>query len=193
MYTLEFNAPVSKSKIFADMIQQSTDAIIYTNPDFTINFVNRTAEEMFGWTLPEIKGKPITILHDQELTSEQKKEMFSNLYSGKAHEFEGIRKCKDGSTFYCQIKISPLFTEKSRIYGYLGTIRDITEEKQNEDSLVKELDLLTGLIGTARVIVAVLDRQGKIVYCNPHTEKVTCYKLKEIKGDDWFSRFVPVR
>ncbi|WP_172632565.1 PAS domain-containing protein [Methanohalophilus mahii] len=193
MDILEFNAPVSKSKIFADMIQHSTDAIIYTTPDFTINFVNRSAEEMFGWTLPEIKGKPITILHDQELTSQQKKEMFSNLYSGKAHEIEGSRKRKDGSTFYCQIKISPLFTEKSRIYGYMGIIRDITEEKQNEDSLVKELDLLTGLIGTARVIVTVLDRQGKIVYCNPHTEKITGYKLKEIKGDDWFSRFIPVR
>jgi PAS domain S-box-containing protein len=148
---------------------------------------------MFGWTLPEIKDKQITIFHDQELTSQQKKEMFSNLYSGKPHEVEGIRKRKDGSTFYCQIKISPLFTEKSRIYGYMGIVRDITEEKQNEDSLVKELDLLTGLIGTARVIVAVLDRQGKIVYCNPHTEKITGYKLKEIKGDDWFSRFVPGR
>lgn len=41
---LEFNAPVSKSKVFEDMIQQSTDAIIYTTPDFTINFANRTAE-----------------------------------------------------------------------------------------------------------------------------------------------------
>jgi PAS domain S-box-containing protein len=190
---LEFNAPVSKSKVFEDMIQQSTDAIIYTNPDFTINFVNRTAEEMFGWTLSEIKGKPITILHEQELTSEQKKEMFSNLYSGKPHEFESIRKRKDGSTFSCQIKISPLFTEKSRIYGYLGIIRDITEEKQNEDSLIKEIDLLTGLIGTARVIVAVLDRQGKIVYYNPHMEKISGYKLKEVKGEDWFSRFIPER
>ncbi|WP_164999274.1 PAS domain-containing protein [Methanohalophilus profundi] len=191
MDNLEFNAPVSKSKIFEDMIQQSTDAIIYTNPDFTINFVNRTAEEMFGWTLPEIKGKPITILHEQELTSEQKKEMFSNLYSGEPHEFEGIRKRKDGSTFYCQIKISPLFTEKSRIYGYLGKIRDITEEKQNEGSLLKEIDLLTGLIGTARVIVAVLDRQGKIVYYNPHMEKLSGYELKEVKGEDWISRFIP--
>ncbi|WP_158599167.1 PAS domain S-box protein [Methanohalophilus sp. RSK] len=193
MDILEFNAPVNKSKVFEDMIQQSTDAIIYTNPDFTINFVNRTAEEMFGWTLLEIKGEPITILHDQELTSEQKKEMFSNLYSGKPHEIEDIRKRKDGSTFYCQIKISPLFTEKSRIYGYLGIIRDITEEKQNEDSLVKEIDLLTGLIGTARVIVAVLDRQGKIVYCNPHMEKISGYELKEVKGEDWISRFIPDR
>ncbi|WP_158008565.1 PAS domain S-box protein [Methanohalophilus portucalensis] len=193
MDNLEFNAPVNKSKVFEDMIQQSTDAIIYTNPDFTINFVNRTAEEMFGWTLPEIKGKPITILHEQELTSEQKKEMFSDLYSGKPHEIEGIRKCKDGSTFYCQIKISPLFTEKSRIYGYLGIMRDITEEKKNEDSLVKEIDLLTGLIGTARVIVTVLDRQGKIVYCNPHMERISGYELKEVKGEDWFSRFIPGR
>lgn len=193
VYTLEFNASVSKSKIFADMIQQSADAMIYITPDFTINFVNRAAEEMFGWTLPEIKGKPITIFHDQEMTSEQKKEMFSNLYSGNPHEFEGIRKHKDGSTFYCQIKISPLFTEKSRIYGYLGTIRDITEEKQNEDSFIKEIDLLTGLIGTARAIVAVLDRQGEIVYYNPHMEKLSGYKLKEVRGDDWFSRFIPER
>ncbi|WP_181079318.1 PAS domain-containing protein [Methanohalophilus euhalobius] len=182
---------MSKSKIFEDMIQQSTDAIIYTNPDFTINFVNRTAEEMFGWTLPEIKGKTITIFHEQELTSQQKKEMFSNLYSGKPHDIEDASKRKDGSTFCCQIKISPLFTEKSRIYGYLGTIRDITEEKQNEDNLVKEIDLLTSLIGTARVIVAVLDRQGKIVYYNPHMEKLSGYKLKEVKGEDWISRFIP--
>jgi len=144
-------------------------------------------------TLPEIKGKSITIFHEQELTSEQKKEMFSNLYSGKPHDIEDASKRKDGSTFCCQIKISPLFTEKSRIYGYLGIIRDITEEKQNEDSLVKEIDLLTGLIGTARVIVAVLDREGKIIYYNPHMEKLSGYKLKEVKGEDWFSRFIPDR
>ncbi|MFA5887026.1 MAG: PAS domain S-box protein [Patescibacteria group bacterium] len=47
------------------------------------------------------------------------------------------------------------------------------------------------LVNTAQAIVLVLDPEGKIVTYNPYMEEISGYWLKEAKGKDWFTTFLP--
>jgi PAS domain S-box-containing protein len=55
----------------------------------------------------------------------------------------------------------------------------------------KEKDFTERIVSTAQAIIMVLDKNGKIVTYNPYMEKLSGYKLKEMKGKDWFTNFLP--
>jgi PAS domain S-box-containing protein len=67
------------------------------------------------------------------------------------------------------------------------------ELKASELAFEKERDFAEVIINTAQAIVLVLDAQGRIVHINPYTEKISGYRLEEVKGEDWFSTFLPQR
>jgi len=49
------------------------------------------------------------------------------------------------------------------------------------------------IINTAQSIVLILDPDGRIISFNPYMEKITGYKIEEVKGKDWFDTFLPGR
>ena len=72
-----------------------------------------------------------------------------------------------------------------------GSFQDITEHKKAEDVLLKEKDFTENVIDAAQVIILVLDTEGRIVRFNPFMEKISGYKLDEVRGMDWFTTFLP--
>ncbi len=69
----------------------------------------------------------------------------------------------------------------------------ISEEEikvEVEKATQKEREFSDILVKTAQVIILVLDPMGRIVSFNPYMEKLSGYKLEEVKGKDWFSIFL---
>ncbi len=60
-------------------------------------------------------------------------------------------------------------------------------------SIGDQEDFAYQLIDTAQAIVLVLDAQGRILLTNRFMEELTGYRFDEIKGEDWFSTFIPER
>jgi len=57
--------------------------------------------------------------------------------------------------------------------------------------LKKQRDFAQKLIETAQTIVLVLDKDANIVTFNPYFEKLSGYRLDEVKGKNWFETFLP--
>jgi PAS domain S-box-containing protein len=76
--------------------------------------------------------------------------------------------------------------EYVNIYG-----RDVTARRQAERELRRERDFAERLIETAQAVVLVLDIEGRVVRFNRYTESLTGHALKEVKGKDWFTTFLP--
>lgn len=57
--------------------------------------------------------------------------------------------------------------------------------------LKHERDFAQRLVETTQAIVLVLDNDGNILTFNPYVEKLTGYKLEDIKGKNWFNTFLP--
>lgn len=84
-------------------------------------------------------------------------------------------------------------------YNYQGedsvlfSLRDVTDRKEAEEELFKERDFKSSLIETVQIIVLVLDNDGCIVHFNPYMQKISGYRLEEVRGKDWFSTFMSKR
>ena len=48
-------------RLLSSVTQQVSDSTIITDPDFNITYINKAAEDMFGYTLDEVKGKKLSI------------------------------------------------------------------------------------------------------------------------------------
>ncbi|PKL48076.1 MAG: hypothetical protein CVV39_04965 [Planctomycetes bacterium HGW-Planctomycetes-1] len=57
--------------------------------------------------------------------------------------------------------------------------------------LKQQRDFAQRLFETAQTIILVLGKQADIVTFNPYFEKLTGYKLGEVKGKNWFDTFLP--
>jgi len=57
--------------------------------------------------------------------------------------------------------------------------------------LKEQRDFAQKLIETAQTIVLVLDKDANIVTFNPYFEKLSGYRLDEVKGKNWFETFLP--
>ncbi len=57
--------------------------------------------------------------------------------------------------------------------------------------VIKEKKFTENIINTAQSIILVLDKNAKIITFNAYMEKLSGYKLEEVKGKDWFTTFLP--
>jgi len=57
-----------------------------------------------------------------------------------------LNRRKDGSTFYCQFLVSPLFDIDGRLIGSIGSQRDITDRKKAQDELATHRERLEDLV-----------------------------------------------
>lgn len=59
-----------------------------------------------------------------------------------------------------------------------------------EEELKLERDFRSTVLGMVRAMVLSLDAEGRVTYMNPECEKVTGYKLEEVRGRSFWTLFV---
>ncbi len=113
--------------------------------------------------------------------------------SGEGYSQEYRAKGNDGRDRWVHARTAPLLADRGTLMGHVGTVEEITERKHAETALRRERDFAEGLIDTAQVVVLVLDRTGRVVRVNRWLEQIAGYEPDEVRGEDWFARFVPPR
>jgi PAS domain S-box-containing protein len=111
-------------------------AIFMLNPDGMIVTWNAAAERIIGYTAAEVLGKGFSRFYVPEDLAINKPtdSLKLALKSGSALD-QGWRLRRDGTRFWAEAAITPLFDESGRLRGYANVTRDITERKQAEEAL----------------------------------------------------------
>jgi len=132
-------------KSLSSIVEQSRDAIIRTDNEMRIEYLNPAAEELFGYKTDEVRGKTPEIFNvlSEEGDYSLESDFYDSIRAGNIYFCEeGIpNRRKDGSTFICQFKVSPLFDDNGNIKGYIGIQRDITQQHQRTKQQKIRLDL----------------------------------------------------
>jgi PAS domain S-box-containing protein/diguanylate cyclase (GGDEF)-like protein len=68
---------------------------------------------------------------------------------------------------------------------------DITAHKRAQDDLLESERRFSDMLGNVELVSLMLDREGRITYCNEYLLRVTGWRREEVMGKDWFTMFVP--
>jgi PAS domain S-box-containing protein len=121
----------------AAIVESSEDAIISKDLSGRITSWNAAATRIFGYSEKEILGAPILKLVPREQHGEERT-IFGKLSAGNRIEhYETVRVRKDGTPVDVSLTISPIRDESGTIIGASKILRDITERKRMEQSLLQ--------------------------------------------------------
>ncbi|WP_049975982.1 PAS domain S-box protein [Azospirillum sp. B506] len=119
-------------RLLIDSVQDY--AITWLDVDGRIVSWNAGAERLTGWAADAVIGRPMEVLDPLEAQIGTRHILDDVRERGRA-EIEGWRVRKDGSRFWAQIVITPLWDRQGRMRGFVRVARDITDRKQAEEAL----------------------------------------------------------
>ena len=164
--------PIARTTVVNSM----NDAVIVLDDHYRVVDLNLAAEKLLGLTIQEAAGQLVKNYLPLELDLEKKDPSLT--------ETE-IMIEKAGQGYYFHVQITPLFKKRSRPFGHLVVIRDLTEKKRIEllqrkieDEIVKNQKLESlGLL--AGGIAHDFNNALAVILAN-----VQVIKLSLIKGKD---------
>ncbi|MDA0786101.1 MAG: PAS domain S-box protein, partial [Proteobacteria bacterium] len=145
---------------------QIPDSATIYSADGEVVVWNAGAEELFGYTIEEMRRADVSILCPPEDSGDTLK-LFARALSAQPvapRLVERVR--KDGSRVRVSVRVSPLENADGKIFGVLFLARDVTTEEEREKRL-SEVELRERDIATLVPDALYIHREGKILWANP--------------------------
>ncbi|MFT2010706.1 PAS domain-containing sensor histidine kinase [Pontibacter sp. 13R65] len=126
------------------LINSVTDyAIIMLSVDGYIMSWNTGAEKIKGYKAKEIIGKHFSTFYSREAIESNFPQFELSVAVEKGHfEDEGWRIRKDGTSFWANVVLSPIYNSNNRLLGFAKITRDLTMRKRNEELMQKNKELI---------------------------------------------------
>jgi PAS domain S-box-containing protein len=128
---------ISSKPLLEAIVESSDDAIISKSLDGTIMSWNHAASQLFGYNRDEIVGSSILKLIPPNLRGEEPV-IISKLIAGERIEhFETVRVKKNGELIDVSLTISPIKDAAGKVIGASKILRDISDRKRLQQSLLQ--------------------------------------------------------
>src|ERR1039457_3698949 len=137
--TLELTDTNKRLDLQVAALEAAANAIVITDFDGTIQWVNHAFTTMTGYNKEEILGKNPRLLKSGDQSQSYYDKLWSTISSGKVWQGELINKRKDGTTYTEEMMITPV-TQRSgdTTHTYFIAIKhDITERRRAQDAMVE--------------------------------------------------------
>jgi PAS domain S-box-containing protein len=173
------------------MIESSQDFAIFSiDSQGRVASWNTGAERLFGYTTDEIMGENADLIFTPEdrVTGQSEMELQEAEQSGAAKD-ERWHMRKDGSLLFISGVVRPMLDETGKKIGFIKVARDITEQRQARENLLREKQLSDAIINSLPGIFFVANRHGKFLRWNQMFEEVTGRSATEIarmQPEDFF-------
>jgi PAS domain S-box-containing protein len=114
-------------------IDQTADAVVVTDAQGEMLYVNPAFERMTGYRQAEVLGQSTRILKSGKQDASVYQGLWSAVISGQVWHGRLINRRKDGSLYTADVAISPVRDDDGAIANYVGIQRDVTRELQLEE------------------------------------------------------------
>lgn len=116
-------------------VEQSPTAVLITDADARLEFVNQAFTRISGYAPAEVLGRDPRLLASGRTPRAVYDAMWSALRGGQEWRGEIINRKKNGSEYHCDISIFPLRGEHGEITHFVSLAEDVTEKHQREEEL----------------------------------------------------------
>jgi PAS domain S-box-containing protein len=121
----------------AAIVASSDDVILSKNLNGIITSWNAAATRVFGYSPEEMIGASILKLIPENLHSDEKTIIESIQAGRRVEHFETVRVTKSGRLLDVSLTVSPVKDEKGQVIGASKILRDISERRRIEQSLLQ--------------------------------------------------------
>ncbi len=146
-------------------------------------FFNASTAKIIGYSRDELMGTNNRQYTDEE-NAKKLYQTFNKVYvTGKTHkgfDWEFIR--KDGSKGYIEASVSLRKDSEGQPIGFRGIIRDVSERKQTEKSVLQSEKRFRALFNSISDLIYTHDLKGRFISLNPAMEKLFGYEHDELIG-----------
>jgi PAS domain S-box-containing protein len=182
---------ISEQQRFQLLINSITDYAIYMlDPAGRVATWNPGAERFKGYVADEIIGQSFSLFftpEDREAGLPQR--ALRAAASEGRFEAEGWRVRKDGTRFWANAVLDPIYDPEGNHLGFAKITRDITARREQERALFDSEQRFRMLVeGVQDYAIYMLDVEGRVTNWNAGAQSIKGYTADEIVGQH-FSRF----
>ncbi|MDD2880152.1 MAG: CHASE domain-containing protein [Rhodoferax sp.] len=166
--------------------EKTSNAVVITDAQRRITWVNTGFERMYGYNMAEVMCKSPALLQTPEtdpVTLERMREAFQadGIFRG-----EVLNRRKNGQDCWIDIEVQPLHDQNGRSTGYMAIQTDVTDRRRTQNRLEAVLRDNNALLSTLDLlgIVSVADRAGRITQINDAFCDISGYEREELVGQN---------
>ncbi|MCU7933842.1 MAG: PAS domain S-box protein [Candidatus Thiodiazotropha sp. (ex Dulcina madagascariensis)] len=171
----------------SEIVEQSVDAILLTDTEFRITYINEAFHKLYGYTLDDLRGKKPELLNGEANAEAIHPQIYQRLRAGRQVNRELLNRRKDGTLFVCQHQISPLKDDHGKVIAYMSSQRDVSERVEGEKALRLSEEKYRQIVETAHEGIWVIDAQGETQFVNPRMAVMLGHTEEEMLGRHLFS------
>jgi PAS domain S-box-containing protein len=119
--------------------KHTTNGVVITDRDRRIIWVNKSFEQLTGYSLKEVKGQTPKLFQFEKTDKETIARINKLLSENKIVNEEVLNKSKDGREYWLSLNIVPILNKDNQVDGYIAVEIDITEQK-NREALIQKMN-----------------------------------------------------
>ncbi|TWI81115.1 PAS domain S-box-containing protein [Lacibacter cauensis] len=191
---------IAEKNHLANLVEQTSDAILSTDTDFNIKSWNKGAQEIYGYSREEVLNKPMGSFLRTTLSPEKTQQLLHELlekgYYTAEYQFYG----KHQHVVHVQASVTVLRNSNNEVTGYVAVHRDISQgkqleqqlrefNKQLEEQVKQKTQELTDVFERISEAFLGIDNNSSIVYANKKAEQLFGNSDHSIINTSIFSLF----
>ncbi len=114
-------------------LEQTADAVLITDREGGIDYINAAFQRMTGYTQEEVSGKTPSFLRSGQHGKEFYRRLWETILRGEVFHGTFINRCKDGSLYYEEKTITPLKDSQGSVVNFVSTGKDTTQQRLAEE------------------------------------------------------------
>lgn len=121
-------------------LNTADNSFIITDSDGVIQWVNPGFTKLTGYSLDEVVGQNPRLLNADQTPPDVFADLWNTIKSGNTWRGDQlVNRRKDGTLYYQRLTITPITNEAGEIIQFVGVGEDITDRKQMEKRLRRQL------------------------------------------------------
>lgn len=114
-------------------VEQAAEAVMITDAQGTIQYVNPAFERITGYSIPEAVGQTPRLLKSGEQDADFYQDLWVTISAGSVWHGRLVNQRKDGTRYVVDTTITPVRDEHNRVVNYVSLQRDVTREVELEE------------------------------------------------------------
>jgi PAS domain S-box-containing protein len=151
-------------------IAASNNGIVITDPNLPDNpliYVNESFLRTTGYRADEVIGRNCRFLQGQDRDQPELDKLREAVRESRACRVVLRNYKKDGTLFWNEFGISPVYDEAGRVTNHIGVQTDFTERKRAEEALRESEAALNTILNNLEEGVLVTDSRARVSFVNP--------------------------